>query len=54
MAFPSIRRSFSGVSTAELSRVLNAYNIVFGRFGRDGSTLYDILPASRVQRETHT
>lgn len=30
IAFPSIRRSFSAVSTAELSWILNAYTIVFG------------------------
>jgi len=30
IAFPSIRRSFASVSTAELSWILNAYTIVFG------------------------
>jgi EmrB/QacA subfamily drug resistance transporter len=30
IAFPSIRRSFSSVSTAELSWILNAYSIIFG------------------------
>src|SRR5215469_3085721 len=30
IAFPSIRRSFAPVSTAELSWILNAYTIVFG------------------------
>lgn len=30
IAFPSIRNSFSSVSTAELSWILNAYTIVFG------------------------
>jgi len=30
IAFPSIRRSFASVSTAELSWILNAYSIIFG------------------------
>lgn len=30
IAFPSIRRSFSSVSAAELSWILNAYSIIFG------------------------
>jgi EmrB/QacA subfamily drug resistance transporter len=30
IAFPSIRQSFSSVSTAELSWILNAYSIIFG------------------------
>ena len=30
IAFPSIRRSFASISTAELSWILNAYSIIFG------------------------
>src|SRR5215471_20136349 len=53
VAFPSIRRSFSEVSTAELSWVLNAYNILFAallvpsgrladQFGRKKMFLYGV------------
>src|SRR5687767_6927631 len=39
VAFPAIRRSFSAVSTAELSWVLNAYTVLFGAL---------LVPAGRL------
>lgn len=39
VAFPSIRATFSGVSAAQLSWVLNAYTVVFGSL---------LVPAGRI------
>src|SRR4051812_36757504 len=48
IAFPDIALSFSGESVANLSWVLNAYNIVFAAFLLAGGKLADLLGRRRI------
>ncbi len=48
IAFPSIERSFSGVSISSLSWVLNAYNIVFAAFLVAAGRIADLLGRRRI------
>ena len=48
IAFPSIEKSFSGVSISSLSWVLNAYNIVFAAFLVAAGRIADLLGRRRI------
>ncbi len=48
VAFPDIERSFSGASRAELSWVLNAYNVVFAALLVPAGRLADLLGRRRL------
>lgn len=48
IAFPAIQQSFAGVSTAELSWVLNGYTIVYGALLVPAGRLADLLGRKRM------
>src|SRR6266496_5093085 len=48
VAFPAIQRSFSGVSGAQLSWVLNAYTIVYGALLVPMGRFADLVGRKRV------
>jgi MFS family permease len=52
VAFPSIERSFSAVSSAELSWVLNAYTIVYGALLVPAGRFADQVGRKRAKRES--